>query len=104
MTNHEQEKQPQVGLDALAFISAGRAADSAVAVSLDDSRVRNLIELHKSRVELFEAIEWAIDPDGKRGLNIVALMNAYYYISRLARDSTEQIDRLQAQLDNQGGE
>ena len=105
MTNHDgQEEQPQVGLDVLAFISAGRAADSAMSVSLDNSRVRSLIELHKSRVEVFDAIEWAIDPDGNRGLNVVALMNAYYYISRLARDSTEQIDRLQAHLDSQGGE
>jgi hypothetical protein len=105
VTNHDgQEEQPQVGLDVLAFISAGRAADSAMSVSLDNSRVRSLIELHKSRVSLADVLELAVDPDGERGLNVIALVEAYHYANSLARDSMEQIGRLQAHLDSQGGE
>lgn len=98
MKRDEQEQEPQVGLDVFAFVSAAHAADAAVSVSLDDSRIRSLISLHESRIALAELLDYAIDPDGVRGLNVISLVNASHYANSLARESAEQIERLQRLL------
>lgn len=96
---------PQVGVDFAAQLAGAMASQAgSAAVSLDNSRIRSLIELHRSRVVMADIMEVALDPDGRSGMNVFALVTAYDTAMANARESIEQIERLERLLGGAGDE